>query len=99
MWCQRQVWHRPRTRGAPQIPRPGVRGAYQPPGARAAMNNNRRVISATCAIHPGAAGYCNLEVSRDGDDLMLNPHVTGACQVLLTLTQARELYAAIGELL
>jgi hypothetical protein len=60
---------------------------------------SRRVISATCAIHPGTPGFCNLEVRRDGDDLLLNPHVTGACQILLTKAQAAALHAAIGEML
>ncbi|MGH3769204.1 MAG: hypothetical protein ACRDS0_26545 [Pseudonocardiaceae bacterium] len=62
-------------------------------------NTNRRMINATCAIHPGPAGFCNLEVRRDGDTVALSPHVTGACQLLLTMAEARDLHAAIGELL
>lgn len=61
--------------------------------------SNRRVVSATCGLHPGLPGLCNLEVSREGDDILLNPHVIGACQLLLTLPQAQVLHAAIGELI
>lgn len=62
-------------------------------------NSDPRVIDATCCIHAGERGYCALEVSTDGEDILLNPHVTGACQLLFTLAEARELHAAIGELL
>lgn len=59
----------------------------------------RKVISATCAIHPGTPGFTNLEVLRSSEDIVLRPHATGACTLILTPVQARELHAWIGELL
>lgn len=59
----------------------------------------RRVISATCCVHPGTPGFCNLEVRREDSDIVLHPHATGACVLLLTEAEARELHTWIGELL
>ncbi len=59
----------------------------------------RKVISATCAIHPGTPGFTNLEVLRSGDDIVLHPHVTGACTLILNEDEARELHSFIGQLL
>lgn len=59
----------------------------------------RRMVNATCTVHEGTPSYTNLAVSREGNRLLLDPHVTGACRLSLTLDEARELYLAIGDLL
>jgi hypothetical protein len=59
----------------------------------------RGVISSTCTVHPGPAGFCNLEVYSDGQDIVLKPHATGACVIRLNEAEARGLLAWIGELL
>ena len=51
----------------------------------------RRVIHATCAIHPGSRGFCNLVMTKEDGDIVLNPHTTGACV-------GSQLYDALTEL-
>lgn len=63
------------------------------------MSSGRKVVHATCTVHEGTPSYTNLAVSREGDRLLLDPHVTGACRLSLTLEEARDLWAAIGELI
>ncbi len=59
----------------------------------------RRVISATCTVHPGTPGFCNLEVRREGGDIVLSPHAAGMCSIRLNEAEAAELYVWIEELL
>jgi hypothetical protein len=59
----------------------------------------RRVISATCDVHPGTPGFCNLEVRREGSNIVLHPHAVGACTIRLNEAEAAELYVVIEELL
>lgn len=59
----------------------------------------RRVISATCAVHPGTPRFTNLEVTWDGEHLSLRPHATGACVLQLNEAEASELYVFIEEML
>jgi hypothetical protein len=60
---------------------------------------SRKVIHATCVIHPGTPNFTNLELVWDGFDLVLNPHATGACTLLLNETEARELRSVIDGVL
>ncbi|HEY3894976.1 MAG TPA: hypothetical protein VGL88_06370 [Pseudonocardiaceae bacterium] len=57
----------------------------------------RRVIHATCAIHPGSRGFCNLVITREDGDIILNPHTTGACVLILDETEARSMRDVLTE--
>lgn len=46
---------------------------------------NRQVIPATCHLHGGTPGFCNLVVRKINARIELNPHATGCC--LLTLDE------------
>ncbi len=59
----------------------------------------RRVITATCTVHPGTPGFCNLEVRREDGDIVLSPHAAGMCAIRLTEAEATELHLVIEELL
>lgn len=60
----------------------------------------RRIFHATCVTHPGVPGFCNLEVLRTDDgDLILRPHATGACVVMIDETEARDLHTWLGQVL
>lgn len=43
---------------------------------------SQRTIPVTCRTH-GAETFCNLRMSKTGDKITLDPHVTGACVVEL----------------
>jgi hypothetical protein len=60
---------------------------------------SRKVISATCALHPGTPGFTNLELTWDGEDLVLHPHATGVCKLILNEAEVGELYAFLDEVL
>lgn len=40
-----------------------------------------RTIPVTCETHGGCRGFGNLRVRRQGGDIVLDPHVTGACVI------------------
>lgn len=63
------------------------------PGSR----DHRRTIPATCRIHGGPQGFCNLRVSKANGDIVLDPHVSGACVIVLDETAAAALFDALGE--
>jgi hypothetical protein len=60
---------------------------------------SRKVIHATCAIHPGTRGFTNLELIWDGEDLVLHPHATGVCKLIFNEAEARALHGFIAEAL
>jgi len=37
----------------------------------------------TCALHRGPIGFANLMVSKQGDSVVFDPHVTGECVITL----------------
>ncbi len=53
-------------------------------------------ILATCQAH-GARGFCNLRVSKAGGDIVLDPHVSGGCVVVLDEAAATALLHVLGE--
>jgi hypothetical protein len=57
----------------------------------------RKVIPTTCTVHGGARGYTNLAVSQIGGEIMLDPHVTGGCVIVLDETAANALCNVLGE--
>ena len=63
------------------------------------MSDNRRAISITCSVHGGTPGFTNLMVSQRDGDIVLDPHVTGACVIVLNETAATALFDFLGELL
>jgi hypothetical protein len=56
-----------------------------------------RTIPVTCQTHGGSRGFCNLRVRRQGGDIVLDPHVTGACVIVLDEAAATELFDLLGE--
>lgn len=57
----------------------------------------RRVIQATCALHPGPVGYVNLVVSKLGGEITLDAHAVGACVLTLDEDGARTLREALTD--
>ncbi|MGB6161710.1 MAG: hypothetical protein WCF33_22950 [Pseudonocardiaceae bacterium] len=49
-----------------------------------ASRENRKAIPVSCALHRGPRGFANLVVERKRDgEIVLDPHVTGACVIIL----------------
>lgn len=71
-------------------------GTEDPPPIHPA--SGRRSISITCRTH-GAHGFCNLLVTREGHEVVLNPHLDGSCVLSMDEQAATELHEAIGEML
>lgn len=59
----------------------------------------RRVVPATCSVHGGTKGFTNVVLVRSTNGLTVDPHATGCCLIEFTPEEARDLHAAIGELL
>ena len=45
----------------------------------------RKAIPATCGLHRGPRGFANLMVSKQGDSVVFDPHVTG--EYLITIDE------------
>ncbi len=58
---------------------------------------NRRVIHASCSCTGVARGFTNLVVRKLDGTIELDPHVTGACVLLLDEHGARVLHEALGD--
>ena len=58
--------------------------------------SHRRVIMTTCQAH-GAAGFTNLLVTKEGGDIVLNPHLANCCVLRLDEQAARTLHGIFGE--
>ncbi|MGH3777495.1 MAG: hypothetical protein ACRDRR_17510 [Pseudonocardiaceae bacterium] len=71
--------------------------AEQPPETERRPSQNRRVIHATCTSHGGAVGFTNLAVIRRGGVVVLDPHVTGFCVIVLDEEAAAALRDVLGE--
>lgn len=58
---------------------------------------NEVTIPATCTTHSNGYGFCNLRVSKFGGDVVLDPHVAGACVITLDETAATALFDLLRE--
>jgi hypothetical protein len=61
-----------------------------------APRESRKAIPVTCAVHRGPRGFANLVVEKQGDDIVLDPHVTGECVIILDEAAARALFDVLG---
>jgi hypothetical protein len=61
-----------------------------------APRENRKAIPVTCAVHRGPRGFANLVVERQGSDIVLDPHVTGECVIILDEAAATALFDVLG---
>ncbi len=59
-------------------------------------SRDRRTIPTTCRTH-GAAGFCNLRVSKVNGNIVLDPHVDGSCVLELNEAAATALFDVLGE--
>jgi hypothetical protein len=67
-------------------------------GERPPRDRNRRTIPTTCQTHGGCRGFCNLGVAKTPDgEIVLDPHITGGCVIVLDETAAAALFDALGE--
>ena len=58
-----------------------------------ASRGNRKAIPVTCGVHRGPRGFANLVVERKPNgDIVLDPHVTGGCVIILDEPAARALF-------
>jgi hypothetical protein len=62
-----------------------------------ASRKNRRAIPVSCALHRGPQGFANLVVERKPNgEIVLDPHVTGACVIIFDQAGARTLVEVLG---
>jgi hypothetical protein len=54
------------------------------------------VIMTTCQAH-GTAGFTNLLVTKEGEFIVLNPHVANCCLLRLDEQAASALFDLLGE--
>lgn len=58
-----------------------------------ASRENRQAIPVTCALHQGPRGFANLVVERKHNgEIILDPHVTGACVIIFDEDAATALF-------
>jgi hypothetical protein len=62
-----------------------------------ASRENRRAIPVSCALHQGPRGFDNLVVEKQGNEIVLDPHVTGACVIILDEAAATALFDVLGK--
>ncbi|MDQ3760724.1 MAG: hypothetical protein M3460_03235 [Actinomycetota bacterium] len=53
---------------------------------------DRVVIHATCSVHGGVRNFTNLVVSKRDGNIVLDPHATGACVIILGEAAANQLF-------
>lgn len=58
---------------------------------------NRRTIPSTCRTHGGPRELCNLRLTKVGDSIVLDPHVTDCCVIELDQDQARTVRNTLTE--
>lgn len=61
-----------------------------------ASRENRRAIPVSCALHRGPRGFANLVVEKRGEEIVLDPHVTGACVIIFDKAAATALFEVLG---
>jgi hypothetical protein len=62
-----------------------------------ASRDNRTAIPVTCAVHRGPRGFANLVVEKQGKDIVLDPHVTGECVIILDEDAATALFEILRK--
>ncbi len=59
---------------------------------------NYRTINVTCTTCSSGTGWCNLRVTRlAGGDIVLDPHVAGACVIVLDEAAATALFDLLRQ--
>jgi hypothetical protein len=62
-----------------------------------ASRENRRAIPVSCGVHRGPRGFANLVVERKPNgEIVLDPHVTGSCVIILDEAGATTLFDVLG---
>ena len=62
-----------------------------------ASRENRRAIPVSCGVHKGPRGFTNLVVERKSNgEIVLDPHVTGECVIILDEAGATALFEVLG---
>jgi hypothetical protein len=62
-----------------------------------APRGNRKAIPVSCALHRGPRGFANLMVEKRGEEIVLDPHVTGACVIIFDEAAAMALFDLLGK--
>jgi hypothetical protein len=62
-----------------------------------ASRENRKAIPVTCALHRGPRGFANLVVEKQGGEIVLDPHVTGACVIIFDEDAATALFEILRK--
>ena len=57
---------------------------------------DRRTIAVTCRHH-GSAGFCNLRLTKVDGNIVLDPHVTGCCVLILDEIAATAVFEQLGD--
>jgi hypothetical protein len=61
-----------------------------------ASRDNRKAIPVSCALHRGPRDFANLVVERKRDgEIVLDPHVTGACVIIFDEGAATALFEVL----
>lgn len=66
-------------------------------GDTGAARANRRAIGVSCALHRGPQGFANLVMEKRGGEIILDPHVTGGCVIILDEAAAAAIFDQLGE--
>lgn len=56
-----------------------------------------RTIPVTCLTHGGAREFCNLRVTKADGTIVLDPHVSGSCVIVLDEAAATAVFDLLGE--
>jgi hypothetical protein len=72
-----------------------VSAAEQPPKSEHRPHHDRRVIHTTCSTHGGGIEFTNLVVSKRDGEIVLDPHVPGACVIILDEDAATALFEVL----
>jgi hypothetical protein len=56
-----------------------------------------RAIPVSCALHRGPRGFANLVVEKQGGEIVLAPHVTGACVIIFDEDAATALFEILRK--
>jgi hypothetical protein len=60
-----------------------------------ASRDNRKAIPVSCALHRGPRGFANLVERKLNGEIVLDPHVTGACVIILDEDAATALFEVL----
>ncbi|MBV9141427.1 MAG: hypothetical protein JO115_11005 [Pseudonocardiales bacterium] len=59
--------------------------------------DEQQLIPVTCSMHYGAPNFTNLMVTKRGNRIIFDPHVTGSCVIVLEESAATSLFDLLSR--